>query len=105
MQLSWHAPLRLKNLNNKTEPTENLCRSWLAAMGAVPIAARARRLRLFCALRPLDRLDDRRAVAFGRPARGVATGVIGLGDAGALREQGLHDFDVATARRDHQRRH
>src|SRR5271166_67045 len=47
-----------------------LVQAMLAAIGGVPIAARALRLRFFRALRPLDRLDDRRAVALGRPAGG-----------------------------------
>ena len=44
-------------------------------------------------------------MAFRRPARRVTPGIVGLGDVGALGEKGIDDFDVAPARRQHQRRH
>src|SRR5262245_9519575 len=45
-----------------------------------------RLLRFFRVLRSLDRLDHRWAMALGRPAGGVAPGVVGFGDIGAFGE-------------------
>src|SRR6516165_6275981 len=104
INLRRYARFCLRTLKNKNEPIES-CRSHDLRQGRIPITAQARPLRFFCALRPFYCLDDCGMAALGRPAGGVAPGVIGLGDTGTLGEQGLHDLDTAAVRGNHQRRH
>ena len=56
-------------------------------------------------MRPLDRLDYRRAVALDGPTGGIPSREIGFGDAGAFGEQSLDDFDISTTGGEHQRGH